>query len=151
MTNEEILEKQVEALEKLLQLRAAIIEDLEQKVADLQNQAAKQNFPGIGYPGVINTPWISPPITQPWLPGQSGTTVIISNTCPDGTPHQYPSMWGGIGSPTCTKCGGMASLGAASGTVTSGYCAPVHTTGLVQALDPSDSGSNVFTLQNAAK
>ena len=32
MTNEEILEKQVEALEKLLQIKQAIIEELEAKV-----------------------------------------------------------------------------------------------------------------------
>jgi len=160
MTNEEILEKQVEALEKLLQLRAAIIEELEAKVNKLEAEklALNPQIPGVNVPW-ITTPWISPPIQQPWnplLPGQSGT-VIISNTCPDGSPHQYGPWGSGAGNNHCTKCGQHS--GTITGVSTSGYMAPVSTTGLVQVADPNDSNAygcasnsaNVFTLQNAAK
>lgn len=100
MTNEEILEKQVEALEKLLQLRTAIIEELESKVRKLETEKyinAPHTYPGYDYPGIVNVPYFGG--------GLSGTITAI-NTCPDGTPHEYPSMWGGINPPPCNKCGG---------------------------------------------
>src|ERR1035438_1970641 len=107
MTNEEILEKQVEALEKLLQLRSAIIEELEQKVTNLRNELAVAK--SIQWPGTTQTPWTSP---SPWY-GQGGGSVITinTNTCPDGTPHQYPSMWGGTNPPSCSKCGAQVCSG----------------------------------------
>ena len=78
MTNEEILEKQIEALEKLLQLRTAIIEELESKVARLESEKISLQYPGYGG---VTVPW-----TQPFIGGgsltvpyTSGGTVTISN------------------------------------------------------------------------
>ena len=143
MTTEQILEKQVEALEKLLQLRAAITEELEAKISRLENEVARNNL--APYPGhIINTPWVGPPVmypgigggSTPWNPNQSGT-VIISNICTDGAPHEYPSTWNGITFAPCKKCG--------MGTITS-----VTTTGLAQTVDTANQ-NNIFTLTNVAK
>jgi hypothetical protein len=104
MTNEQILEQQVEALEKLLQLKQAVIEELESKVQKLQYPPLPYSGGGAG---VINLPsvWTVPPM------------------CTDGLPHQYPSMWGGTSQPSCTKCGQYPSIfnsGAGVITTTSG-------------------------------
>jgi hypothetical protein len=177
MTNEDILEQQVEALEKLLQLKTAVIEELEAKVSRLEaDKADKAAHP---YPGV-NTPWITQPYIQPYqpniiyTPGQSDTITIFT-ACPDGTPHQYPSMWGGTNSPSCAKCGqsNIISAGTTTGhfttspngnsnvtigtpqniTLTGAQCnLPVHTSGYAQTVDLLDpTQNNVFALQNAAK
>jgi hypothetical protein len=135
MTKEEILEQQVEALEKLLQLRKAVIDELEDKVRKLE---------GAQYPG-----WIGAPIVQPFIGGGilgglgGGGQITITNTCPDGTPHQYPNVWNGIGSPHCSKCG-AAQYGSAGGVT-------VQTTGYVAPADDSNNLGTVLTLQNAAK
>jgi len=155
MTNEQILEKQVEALEKLLQLRSAIIEELETKVTNLQQEIATKNAQII-WPSVT-TPWTSvpgvtvpynPPTIYPYSGGNSGSIVIGPSFCPDGTPHQYPSMWGGTNPPACSKCGNYRSAGLSGilGTLT----------GSAQINGTSGSGSNVstnnvFTLQSIAK
>lgn len=139
MTNEEILEKQVEALEKLLQLRAAIIEELEAKVNKLEAEKFNipNHFPGLQQPGWITTPWIG----QPQYPGIGGGSIIISNTCPDGSLH----TWSGLGTP-CTKCG---QYGSTLTTVsTTGY---VDTNLADQNQATSVAPNNVLTLTNAAK
>lgn len=171
MTNEEILEKQVEALEKLLQLRAAIIEELEAKNAKLNSDLSNAR---LQWPGVVTTPWISPaPMpTYPW--GGTGT-IVISNTCPDGLPHQYPSTWGGTNLPSCTKCGAQQSMNPFGGNITltsahinsqpvgaGGTCGTplVHTTGYLQNADlaagdalnvSNNSKNNIFTLNRITK
>ena len=140
MTKEEILEQQVEALEKLLQLRKAITEELEVKIARLENEVARNNLPPY-YPG-ISTPWISPPIQQPVYPGLAGSgTIIVSNTCPDGTPHNFSNPLMNGYSSRCYKCG-QGSVGT------------VTTTGLAQNLTVdgmAQPSGNVFTLTNVAK
>ena len=167
MNNEEILEKQVEALEKLLQLRQAVIEELESKVSKLESEK-------FAYPG-ISSPWISTPFTQPYhpfqplpyLPGQqgSGGTIVVTNTCPDGSTHQYPSLWVGSTSPICMKCG--HPMNGSSGNITLGSqqnitsCVnaapgnvPIHTTGYIQPFDPKDNfmlQNNVLTLTGTVK
>lgn len=105
MTNEQILERQVEALEKLLQLKEAVINELENKVDKLQGQQISIGN-GSGYQP-INVPSV-------W------TTPQPSWQCTDGQPHQYPQHWMSINAPCCTKCGqtpqsGYPGLGGAGG------------------------------------
>ena len=139
MTNEQILEQQVEALEKLLKLKQAVVEELEAKINRLQFP-----YPGLG--GIINTPFIQP---YPghlggggggWQgQGQAGSVTICN--------HEYPSMWGGTGPVPCTKCG--QPFQGASGNITivgsngnNGTLAGVnaghgiaHTSGFIAPLD----------------
>jgi hypothetical protein len=65
-------------------------------------------------------------------------------------------MWGGINTPSCKKCG----QGSITSVTTSGYIAPVHTTGFAQNLGQNQSDvagqqntafNNVLTLTNIAK
>ena len=96
MTNEEILEKQVDALEKLLQLKQAVINELEKKLETSQHQQLNQPF----YPHTF-TP-------QPyWI-------------CSDGSYHSYPQYWTGTIPPSCTKCGLAQQNGGITVTTTSG-------------------------------
>ena len=155
MTNEEILEKQVEALEKLLQLRTAIIEELEAKVSKLEME---QITSAPQYP-YSNPPWVTYPQIQPqYQPGVSGGVITISNTCPDGTPHIYPQTWGGTNVP-CAKCGNCipgigttTTLGMGGSTITT-TSAPVHTSGYISPVDGGGytSQNNVLTLKSTAK
>lgn len=174
MDEKQILEKQVEALEKLLQLRQAVIEELESKVSKLECEKINAT-PSYPLPGTY-TPWISTPYVQPYNPGFGGSgfggsgTITISNTCPDGTPHQYPQTYGGTCVP-CVKCGqnigtitsvtGITTQGPlningntttrANGNITFTNTAgnvPIHTAGYVA---PVDMNNNVFTLANVAK
>jgi hypothetical protein len=109
MTNEQILEKQVEALEKLLQLKEAVITELEAKVSRLQYPYG--SLGGIGGPAVsIPSVWTVPQNT--WQ-------------CTDGQPHTYPNPWGGTTSPHCTKCGMQANYGGSSGIITSVFTNPL--------------------------
>lgn len=55
MTNEQILEQQVDALEKLLKLKQAVIEELETKISRLQNQT----IPNLNVPYYGSGQWIS--------------------------------------------------------------------------------------------
>jgi len=117
MTNEQILEHQVEALEKLLKLKQAVVEELEAKVARLQ-------YPYLGG-GISPQPYIQP--IGGGLQGGAGGygnsgTIIICN-------HEYPSMWGGTGTPPCIKCGqpfSNAGSVTVTGYTTSGYIAPTN-------------------------
>jgi hypothetical protein len=159
MTTEQVLEKQVEALEKLLQLKQAVIDELEAKVQRLQN-------PYPYYPGVTVTPYTVP-----------------SWQCTDGGPHNYPSLWGGTSAPPCTKCGAQAwgssgsititnlpgyqGAGGVSGITTVGSSVPftdtgglvtingsggtaVQTTGYLQPVEPNNFCS-VIPLSSATK
>lgn len=89
MTDKEILEQQVEALEKLLKLRQAVIEELENKVAKLETE--KTVYPQW-------QPYISPP-----------QTTGLSTPCPSDPTgiHSYPTGWLGVNT-QCTKCGKYA-------------------------------------------
>lgn len=112
MTNEQILEQQVEALEKLLKLKQAVVEELEAKVSRLENSQL--------YPGVINTPFI-PYVRSPF------TQVVDRCTVGPSFAHEYPSSWGGTTPPRCTKCG--MGQWATSGVITSTSHAGVTTIG----------------------
>src|ERR1019366_4813517 len=120
----------------LLQLRVAIIEELEAKIDKLEaasRMSAPNWNPGVWtpqYQPTITTPWIGNP--QPFIPGMQSGSITISNVCPDGQIHQY-----GTNAGPCTRCGqslgtltGIAITGGTvtSGASTSGYIAPVHTT-----------------------
>ncbi len=112
MTNEQILEQQVEALEKLLKLKQAVVDELEAKVNRLQN-------PYGGIPG-INTPYY--PYNQPIYgcggggsgQGNAGGGAGITIT---SCQHEYPSMWGGTGNPPCIKCGHQFGYAGNSGSI----------------------------------
>ena len=148
MTNEQILEKQVEALEKLLQLRAAVIEELESKVVKLQGEVAALSPTTYGGgPGWYNPqPYYYPHVGGWGITGGTGaggvsvtsgglTTVSTSNTCPDGSLHSHPTHGG-----TCTKCGQyVISITGISGS-------QQQSVSLV--AQPQD---DVLTLSNAAK
>ena len=83
MTNEEILEKQVQALEKLLQLKQAIVEELEAKVCRLEIERINSPLPQVNIPSC----WPADP-------------------CPvDGLYHEYPFPWHSITPAPCKKCG----------------------------------------------
>ena len=100
MTNEEILEQQVEALEKLLQLKQAIINEQERKIEKLQN----------GEPNTSWQPWRSPNQLNPFGPLVNLPSIQTFPPCSDGTyNHAFPQLWGGIHPPTCYKCGQPAT------------------------------------------
>ena len=164
MTNEEILEKQVEALEKLLQLRTAIIEDLEQRVESLKMDVSRLSgqqqwsYPGINITPHVYTPY---PFSGPGsimggmgaAGGGSSSSIVSVNTCPaTGQHHEYPSNWNSISSQVCTRCG--AQLYSNPNTAIVG-AATQQTTGLVQQVDSNSTtqtiAGNVFTLTNVAK
>lgn len=84
--SEELLEKQVEMLEKLLQLKGAVIEELEAKVNKLEMEKAAASYP-YSHTHTYTVP------------------NFISNPCIDGSAHNYPSYWNGTNTPNCTKCG----------------------------------------------
>jgi hypothetical protein len=154
MTKEEILEQQVEALEKLLQLKGAVIQELESKVSRLEAER-------LVYPGIVNVPY------QPFIGGGS---LQVQYPCTDGLGHNYPQNWGGTSHPACTKCGqvpysngsgwisisgsqAVAGAGGTSGVATSGYIAPAVGQGSTQQTDWTNAAqnTNVLTLSNVAK
>ena len=85
MTNEEVLEQQVEALEKLLKLKQAIIEELEEKIR-------KSEFSN---PHITNFPYISD------MPKRCSIGPTVD--------HHYPTTWTGTQHPPCIKCGVVPS------------------------------------------
>src|ERR1017187_565080 len=88
MTKEQILEQQVEALEKLLKLKQALVEELEAKVERMPfGGVIPGYYPGVGLPSI-----------QPQV-GQG--IQVMSQWCV----HEYPSMWGSTTPPPCLKCG----------------------------------------------
>lgn len=96
MDEKEILQRQVEALEKLLQIKEAIIVTQEEKISRLEREAVA--YPGINFP--------PPPPHQPvFIPSiwQSPPDV-----CPDGSPHDYPNPWFSTQPAPCKKCGKLA-------------------------------------------
>ncbi len=135
MTNEQILDQQVEALEKLLQLKQAIIDELEKKVSQLEAIQSPWANPGwVGGGPIIGQPAVQSPYIQPFIGGGGTTTIIVSNTCPDGTPHEFPFNLSGT-SNCCEKCGHY------SGSITNVTLADAKANGAT---------SNVFTLNDAA-
>jgi hypothetical protein len=154
MTNEEILEKQVEALEKLLQLKEAVITELEAKVHRLQypygvgggiggglvyqpgvvyggggaQGIAGQGGAGFGGGGAISIPsvWQSPQPQYSW-----------SATCPDGSSHQMGT------SNCCTKCGQyMVGGGTIVGSATTGIVTTTDAQGGVTVGQTGSAGQS---------
>jgi hypothetical protein len=117
MTNEQILEQQVEALEKLLQLKQAIIDEQEVKINKLQYPPQPTYVPGVqiggGWGGIGGTLGGQGSIVS--IPSQ---WTITSWQCSDGHPHQYPTLSSGA-TPCCTKCGtAYGSLASVTTTIT---------------------------------
>ena len=103
MTNEEILEQQVEALEKLLKLKQAIIEELEEKI-----RKSEFRDPHItNFSRITNNP----------------------NCCPIGptTDHHYPIVWNGAQHPPCLKCGAVPSTFSTNTAYSSSAISPIDT------------------------
>ena len=90
MTNEEILERQVEALEKLMQLKQAVIDELEIKVAKLQPQLS---YPGISY-------WTQ---GQPSMQLDSNGNLIVTGVGgTQTTPVTYQAATSGVAATSST-------------------------------------------------
>jgi hypothetical protein len=108
MTNEQILDQQVEALEKLLELKSEVIQEMRNKIDRLNMELAaekmKQQYHqplGGWYPGPVVGPGLydpSPGTTKPFLPqltpndlllDPNGNLIISTNTTPsvDSVPH----------------------------------------------------------------
>ncbi len=142
MTNEQILEQQVEALEKLLQLRKAITEELEAKISRLE---AERFNVGSGWntaPWITTTPWVGSSYPQGIVGGIQGGATTLTSACPDGSPHHYSSGITGVGG--CSKCGQSMTITA----VTTGGAVYVPNVG----IDGTTVGqSNVLTLTNVVK
>lgn len=128
MTHEELLERQVEALEKLLQLKQAIIDELEGKVDKLQQQLNPPSW-------TINTPNFQPFISTPSYP---------SWQCTDGNPHQYPQVWNSVLPPHCSKCGAQAAGNTVWSGSTSGHIT-VSPTITTQTIPNWQGNSNITT------
>lgn len=146
MTNEEILEKQVETLEKLLQLKQAVIQELEAKVSRLQNPygygvigGSQQYYgPGGGYPyggmGGAGGGWQGG--------GSSGIVSFPSvwqstMTCTDGQPHTVGTT------NCCTKCGQQCYTSGGTATVQiSGGGAGITTAGIATQGQAATSGTS---------
>ena len=142
MTKEEILDEQIEAMEKLLKLKSAVIEEQDNKIQRLEQELSREK----------STHWAPAWSPQPMYPGAGwtgtgggllgGSTIGLSN-CPSGGFHEYPLTWSNPNAlPPCTKCGyQQQAFGTTLGTIgglttnttiaTSGYSAPadgnVHT------------------------
>ena len=111
MTNEQILEQQVEALEKLLKLKQAIIEEQELKINKLQGTTTIPNMPPMFPNGIQGVPW-----------GQAQPMWDRCTNSPNGT-HQYPTVWGGTIPPFCTYCNKQQqtlTIGSGTGYATAG-------------------------------
>jgi hypothetical protein len=100
MTTEEVLEQQVEVLEKLLKLKQALIEELEAKVGRLEMENGLNRLGSVpwGQPIHVQSPFIS-----------------VFDPCPIGptTHHEYPLVWHGTIPPPCSKCGKPQNMGGA--------------------------------------
>ena len=119
MTKEEILEQQVEALEKLLQLKQAIVEELEAKISKL-------SIKDFNYPQ--NIPWAAPLPIPPSFP----SVFTPHDPCNDGGFHDYPAPWFGTVPPGCTKCGKQGShlwtVTSTDTTISADNAIPTHVT-----------------------
>jgi hypothetical protein len=107
MTHEEILEKQVEALEKLLQLKQAIMDEQNNKINNLEMNRLYQPLPF--------QPFNIPKVNVPYI---GGVGTQINDFCPIGpsSNHDYPYIWNGTTPPSCSKCGKQASYGSVATT-----------------------------------
>jgi len=87
MTKYEILQQQVDALEELLRLKQATIDELKDKIERLEADKYHRQ------------PVVSP-ITFP------GPTIVpfCQELCSDGRPHDYPNPCT-VTNPSCLKCG----------------------------------------------
>ena len=90
MTDKEILEQQVDALEKLLQIKDAIIYEQERRIEKLEGKDSQ-----------------FAPFTSPHFYGSG--SITYTNACHDGLPHEYDSVWLSTGPQSCKKCGSLAA------------------------------------------
>ena len=97
MDEKEILQRQVDALEKLLQIKEAIIQEQEARITKLENAALIEKFPQ--FPGV-QFPQIPPPPFMPSIP-----SVWQVDPCSDGQLHEYDFPWHSTSPQPCKKCG----------------------------------------------
>lgn len=98
ITETEILQKQVDALEKLLQIKEAIIEEQEKKIRGLERDQvyiAPRQFPQQPY--------------QPQYPGAPMPHIslpsVFGEICSKGGFHTYPNPWHSTSPAPCDKCG----------------------------------------------
>jgi hypothetical protein len=95
MDEKEILQRQVDALEKLLQIKEAIIQEQDSKISKLENEQV------IRFPQMPQSPPAFP--QQPvWIP-----SVWTHDPCPAnaGGHHEYRNPWHSINPQPCIKCG----------------------------------------------
>ncbi len=98
MTNEEILEKQVEALEKLLQLKQGIIDELDAKIQRLEADKFGNPFQPMSPPFQPFQPYVPPqPVMIP--------SLWQVDPCTDGAGHDYNFPWHSTTPQPCKKCG----------------------------------------------
>ena len=124
LTNEQILEQQIEALEKLLQLKTAVIEELEAKVQKLQNL-----HPTLGG-SIVNLPYVAAPPNS-------------SLQCSDGQFHQYPTLFGGSSYPSCVRCGHRSQSRTYGGQIAIGGTGSAGNYGQLTVSQSVDQGHNV--------
>jgi len=99
MDEKEILQRQVDALEKLLQIKEAIIQEHEAKITRLESEELLRKFPQ--FPQMPQAPYISPPIP----PQINIPSVWQHDPCTDGGLHQYDFPWHSTSPQPCKKCG----------------------------------------------
>ena len=102
MTEKEILEKQVEALEKLLQIKEAIIQEQDSKIARLENEAIMAPYAKPYFPSVQQQVYPAPGLSTPsvWTP---------QDPCVDGAGHNFNYPWFSTNPQPCAKCGALAA------------------------------------------
>lgn len=94
MDEKEILQRQVDALEKLLSIKEAIIKEQETKVDKLHRELASEK---------LKQPYYMPqhnPYTPLWQPHTFIPPSPFISQCTDGKNHE----WGSLSGP-CIKCG----------------------------------------------
>lgn len=100
MDEKEILQRQIDALEKLLNIKESIIQEQEKKISELER---RQDFPGIWAP-----PYQPLPTMPPYAPPQPPIfipSVFKHDPCSDGGPHEYDFPWYSTNPQPCKKCG----------------------------------------------
>jgi hypothetical protein len=102
MDEKEILQKQVDALEKLLQIKDCIIEEQERRLRSIERDSL--------YSRPVVSPYIAP-MLQPSSPHQTDLGKLLESfkstqdSCSKGGLHDYPAPLYGSGPQACTKCG----------------------------------------------
>ncbi len=136
MTKEEMLQEQIDMMDKLLKLKQAVIDELEAKIVRLEMAPATIGAPWPGFPwpnpapGLVNIPSVFGPVD-----------VCPSN--PSGL-HDYPNPWNGTQPPCCKACGKPA-WSSSSGTILGGIgstLAGSQNAGLSAVQQPANGNAN---------